>query len=144
MRDIFRAVLKLGSLLVFVASAGWLSAAELSESDKYFLAGYEQLRVALVTDDLAKANQLAESLTNSGIEVSKSETLERARAEFARISEIAIKLTAGQPGYYTVHCPMLNKDWVQTSKQIGNPYTGKRMPECGTIKGSGPPSANSN
>lgn len=116
--------------LGFTARAG-----DLSASDKFFLEGYEQLRAALAADDLTTANAVAEKLTSSGFEVPKSETLERARQAFVKPSEIAIRLTAGQPGYYVVHCPMLNKDWVQTTKQIGNPYAGKSMVDCGVIKG---------
>ena len=34
---------------------------------------------------------------------------------------------------YVVHCPMFNGDWVQTDKEIKNPYFGKSMLECGTV-----------
>ena len=111
-----------------------LSGEELTESDKFFLAGYEKLRLALVADDLAKANEVATELSDSGFEVPRSETLERARAAFANASEIAIKEATGQPGYYVMHCPMLNRDWVQTSKEVSNPYGGKEMITCGAIK----------
>jgi hypothetical protein len=120
--------------LLMVSLAASLGAAELSESDKYFLAGYEKLRAALTADDLVRANEVAQELTDSGIEVPRSETLERARAAFAKVSDIAIKLASGQPGYYIMHCPMLNRDWVQTSKQVANPYGGKDMVSCGEIK----------
>ena len=107
---------------------------ELTSSDKYFLQGYEKLRAALVADDLGKANEAAAELSASGFEIPRSESLERARAAFASASEIAVKAAAGHAGYYVVHCPMLNKDWVQTSKQISNPYGGKDMISCGVIK----------
>jgi hypothetical protein len=29
---------------------------------------------------------------------------------------------------------MVKKDWVQTSKQISNPYAGKEMLTCGVVK----------
>ena len=126
---------RIAALICLLAGAGRpLSATELSESDKYFLDGYEQLRAALAVDDLTKANEVAERLTDSGFNVPKSETLERAREAFAQASEIAIRLTAGQPGYYLVHCPMLNKDWVQTARKVENPYAGKSMSDCGVIK----------
>ena len=51
-----------------------------------------------------------------------------------RLSDKAKELAAGQPGYYIVHCPMLEKDWVQTSDKIANPYGGKDMTTCGEIK----------
>lgn len=42
-----------------------------------------------------------------------------------------------QPIYYT-HCPMYNNNkganWLSEVKEISNPYLGKEMPDCGTIK----------
>ena len=111
-----------------------LGAAELTESDKFFLAGYEQIRAALAADDLAAANEAARRLTDSGIEVPRSETLERARDGFVNVSAIAIKVASGQPGYYIMRCPKLKREWVQTSKQVSNPYGGKSMIGCGEIK----------
>lgn len=39
--------------------------------------------------------------------------------------------------YYT-HCPMYNNNkganWLSEVKEIRNPYLGKKMPDCGTIK----------
>ena len=124
----------LAPCLITFCLAGPLRAEELSESDKFFLAGYEKLRLALVADDLGRANEVAAELSESGIEVPRSETLERARAAFAKTSEIAVQVVAGRPGYYVMHCPMLNHDWVQTAKQISNPYGGKEMISCGEIK----------
>jgi hypothetical protein len=123
-------------LFVFYAAAMCLASVlfgdELTDSDKFFLAGYEKLRAALVADDLVRANEAADELSAAGYEVPKSETLERARAGFAKTSEIAIKVASGQPGYHVMHCPMLNKDWVQTSEKISNPYGGKEMISCGS------------
>jgi len=112
--------------------AAAVSADELTESDKFFLAGYEKLRAALVADDLVKANEASAELSEAGYEVPKSETLERARGNFAKTSEIAIKVASGQAGYHVMHCPMLNKDWVQTSDKVSNPYGGKEMITCGS------------
>ena len=57
-----------------------------------------------------------------------------ARAAFGKLSDKAVKAAAGQNGYYVAHCPMKNKDWVQTSTTISNPYGGKDMVGCGEIK----------
>ena len=121
-------------VLVLHATAVSLRADELSESDKYFLHGYEKMRSALVADDLAKANEAAQELTESGFQVAKGETLGFARDEFTKLSKLAVKIAAGQTGYYIMHCPVLDKDWVQTSKEVSNPYGGKEMITCGEIK----------
>ena len=43
----------------------------------------------------------------------------------------------GQKLYYD-HCPMYNDgkgaDWISETKEIANPYLGKSMPTCGTVK----------
>jgi hypothetical protein len=121
-------------VLVLCATVHLLQAGELSESDKYFLRGYEKMRSALVAEDLAKANEAAQELTESGFQVARGETLGFARDEFTKLSKMAVKVAAGQPGYYIMHCPVLDKDWVQTSKKVSNPYGGKEMITCGEIK----------
>jgi hypothetical protein len=112
-------------------------AADLSPSDKQFLAGYEKIHVALVADDLASAKSAAASLGSAGADLGKSSSLDEARASFAKLSDSAEKLAAGQPGYYVLHCGMVNKDWVQTSPQPANPYAGKDMAACGEVKAQG-------
>ena len=61
-------------------------------------------------------------------------SVERSRVTFEKISDKAKELAAGQSGYYVVHCPMLKKDWVQTSEKIANPNYGKEMATCGEIR----------
>src|SRR5438046_8000293 len=90
-------------------------AANLSDNDKQFLAGYEKVRAALAADDLGEARTAAGELGDEGAQLAKSSSLKDARAAFEKLSEKAKLLAAGQSGYYVAHCPMLNKDWVQTS-----------------------------
>ena len=85
-------------VLVLHATAARLQADELSESDKYFLRGYEKMRAALVGDYLAKANEAAQELTESGFQVARAETLGFARDEFTKLSKLAVKIAAGQAG----------------------------------------------
>ena len=106
----------------------------LTSHDKQFLAGYEQIRTALAADDLNGAKKAAASLPDAGTDIAKSQSLDQARAAFAKLSDAAVKLASGQPGYHVAHCSMANKDWVQTSTTIGNPYLGKDMAGCGEIK----------
>ncbi len=111
-----------------------LQAANLSDQDKQFLTSYGKAHDALVADDLAGAKKAATDLAPDGADLSKSKTLDEARAAFSKLSDKAVKLAAGQSGYYVAHCPMKNKDWVQTSTTIANPYGGKEMISCGEIK----------
>jgi hypothetical protein len=120
---------------VCIALTSAISAAgPLSENEKQFLAAYEKARAALAADDLGAAKAAAGDLGDDGAALAKSSSLKEARLAFEQLSERAKKLVAGQPGYYVVNCPMLKKDWVQTSETIGNPYYGKEMSTCGEIK----------
>ena len=118
--------------LAFVAT--FASAANLSEQDRKFLAGYEKAHVALAADNLDGAKAAAPELGNDGAELSKSTSLKDARAAFEKLSTKAKQIAAGQSGYYVYHCPMLKKDWVQTSTTTANPYGGKDMVACGEIQ----------
>jgi|SRR5438552_10554498 len=111
-----------------------LQAANLSDQDKQFLTTYGKAHDALVADDLASAKEAGTDLGPDGADLSKSKSLDEARAAFGKPSDKAAKLAAGQSGYHVAHCPMLNKDWVQTSTTIANPYGGKGMISCGEIQ----------
>src|SRR5437764_5693535 len=113
------------------ATAG---AATLSDKDKQFLAGYEKAHTALAADDLSSAKAAGSDLGTEGAELSKSSSLKDARAAVEKLSVKAKQLAAGQSGYHVYHCPMLKKDWVQTSMTISNPYGGKGMVGCGEIQ----------
>jgi len=120
--------------LALVAPATPLSAAPLTDQNKQFLANYEKVHQALVADDLATAKKAAADLGAPGSDLAKSDSLEQARTAFEKLSGEAAKLAAGQSGYYVMHCPMKNKDWVQTSDKVANPYGGKEMVSCGEVK----------
>ncbi|HZS18782.1 MAG TPA: hypothetical protein VFA51_12715 [Candidatus Udaeobacter sp.] len=115
-----------------IASLG--QAANLSDQDKKFLTSYEKIHVALAADDLTGAKAAATELGDQGSDIAKASSLKDARAGFEKISAHAKTITAGQSGYHVAHCPMLKKDWVQTSITISNPYGGKDMVSCGEIR----------
>ena len=126
--------MKIGIIGFAAIFAVLAQAASLSDSDKQFLVGYEKVRSALAADDLAGAKTAAADLGDDGAPLTKSSSLKEARVAFEKLSDKAKQLVAGQSGYYVVNCPMLKKDWVQTSEKIGNPYYGKEMESCGEIK----------
>jgi hypothetical protein len=109
-------------------------AADLTAADKQFLAQYEKVRAGLAGDKLADAQAAAAEMGEEGASIAATDSIIIARKEFATLSEHAIKLAGGQSGYYVAHCPMLKKDWVQTSTKISNPYAGISMLTCGSIK----------
>ena len=127
-RTLFAATI---AMTVIAVSA---QAANLSDKDKQFLAGYEKVHVALTADDLSTAKSAAKDLGEEGNDIANAGSLKDARAGFEKLSNRAKTLVAGQPGYHVAHCPMLKKDWVQTSTTIANPYGGKEMVGCGEIQ----------
>ena len=124
----------LAAAIAIVAIGFSAQAANLSDKDKQFLAGYEKIHTALAADDLSSAKSAAKDLGEEGSDIAKAGSLKDARAGFEKLSSRAKTLVAGQSGYHVAHCPMLNKDWVQTSTTVANPYGGKEMVGCGEIQ----------
>lgn len=67
--------------------------------------------------------------------------LDEARTGFKKLSTAVTNLlkaapptTAVAPALYDVYCPMAKADWLQTSKEVANPYMGKQMSTCGKVK----------
>jgi hypothetical protein len=131
-RHNLRAVAAVGIALVVITLSA--HAANLSDKDKQFLAGYEKIHAALAADDLASAKSAAKDFGEDGNRIANANSLKDARASFEQLSGRAKSIVAGQSGYYVVYCPMLKKDWVQTSTTIANPYGGKEMIGCGEIQ----------
>jgi len=124
----------LSAAIAFGMIASFGHAANLSDHDKKFLTSYEKIHAALVAEDLPGAKAAATELGDSGSDIAKANSLKDARAAFEKLSGKAKQLAAGQPGYHVYHCPMLKKDWVQTSTTTANPYGGKEMIGCGEIQ----------
>jgi hypothetical protein len=128
----FRNLLAAVIALTFIGLSA--QAESLSDKDKQFLTGYEKVHSALAADDLASAKSAAKDLGEDGGNLTKANSLADARVAFEKLSDQAKSMIAGQTGFYVLHCPMLKKDWVQTSDKIANPYAGKEMATCGEIK----------
>ncbi|MEY2563385.1 MAG: hypothetical protein QOH88_1578 [Verrucomicrobiota bacterium] len=131
-RGMIRLALLIASTLALAAVR--VGAAPLTDADKQFLSGYEKIHLALAADDLPGAASAAKELGDEGGDIIKAKSLAEARTSYEKLSAKAKGLITGQSGYYLVHCPMLKKDWVQTSTTITNPYAGKAMVSCGEIK----------
>ena len=141
------------SIIVAVLAAGLItapvSAKEATKEEAACLKAYHQVHDALAKDDLAAAKKAASELAEKATpakcvstakhadELAKSTSLESAREHFKAISAECIKMFAGVDGQYVFHCPMAKSEWLQTdSKQVSNPYMGKKMPTCGSLKKS--------
>jgi hypothetical protein len=134
--------------------------APLNDEQKAFLSQYESVRAALAADDLAATKMAAGAMTTEPKatpaepmtpeqkerqvvfaatvkKIASADSLAAARDAFKQLSKRAVHFAEGKPGYYVAHCPMVPNnegDWIQTSKEIANPYFGKGMLTCGRIK----------
>jgi hypothetical protein len=70
--------------------------------------------------------------------LAKAKDLKAARDAFKPLSSSLIKYLAdnkaGKGTYHEAYCPMVKASWLQTSKDITNPYMGKMMLTCGELK----------
>lgn len=107
--------------------------------DKDFLSDYEGVRVALAADNLAGAKTAAGKIKEdeNAEALAKSASLADAREAFKKLSKRAVHVASDQEGYFIANCPMVKNgegNWVQTTGKVSNPYFGKSMLTCGSIK----------
>ena len=110
------------------------------------LTAYEGVSAALAADDIDTAKKAAHDLAHYGecdgndelaALVAKVETagdIKAAREAFKAVSAAVIPLAADAGEHYVMTCPMAKADWIQTSKDVANPYFGSSMLKCGMVK----------
>jgi hypothetical protein len=137
-------------VLAVLVSAATVLAAELP---KALVDPYLTVQAALAGDstagvaDAARAIEMAAaSLGADGAPVvagakklNGAKTLADARGAFGELSvaivDYATKTKADIPaGLHVAYCPMADRPWLQTEKDIKNPYYGSSMLTCGTFK----------
>jgi hypothetical protein len=114
-------------------------------AEKQILSDYETVRAALSVDDLGAARTAAQKLAtgevrthhagiaNSAQEIARAGDIAAARKSFKGLSGLAVALARKQKGYFIMHCPMADADWVQTAREVANPYFGRSMASCGEV-----------
>ena len=129
------------------------------QGEPKFLVEYNDLKNALVQDNVMKAkeaaSQMIESLSTSRVEkeqrnqlvqnlqkISSSEDIKVQRQQFSQLSDrlyqIVKKNDLTKNPLYLQHCSMAmggkGANWLSYEKQVQNPYMGQRMPGCGSVK----------
>ena len=70
--------------------------------------------------------------------LAKATDIKAAREAFKPLSASLVKYLAdkkaGKGVYHEAYCPMAKASWLQTEKEVRNPYYGKSMLDCGTLK----------
>lgn len=114
------------------ASAGNAMVAAFQKFDKSALTAEQKKTYEDIEED---AKEHAEHISENG------SNIKHQREHFEILSKDVYELVktfgAGQPLYYD-HCPMYDNgkgaNWISEKKEIANPYFGKEMPTCGTVK----------
>lgn len=155
--------MKLTSLaLTLVAAVGLLSSntvraaddSALMEPVKSVLDHYLKIQTELTKDSIkgvdehagaiAKAvkgddmKMLSPDVAKQAEKLAQATDLKTAREAFKPLSKSLIKYLAdnkaGVGTYHEAYCPMVKASWLQTGKEIKNPYMGKEMLTCGELK----------
>jgi hypothetical protein len=125
---------------------------ENNEALNVVLAGYFDVKDALVKDDAAKAKEAAAALAdktgeysdelNASLQaISGTDDIEEQRVAFEKLSEDMYAVAKADHGGKTIYkqfCPMAFDDkgafWLSDNKEILNPYFGASMLRCGSVK----------
>ena len=146
--------LLVGAALAAVPIARAADDSALMEPVKSVLDNYLKIQKALVKDSLEGVPENARAMAKAikgddmkmlSLEVAKqaetladAKDLKAAREAFKPLSKSLIKYLAdnkaGAGTYHEAYCPMVKASWLQSGKEIRNPYMGKEMPGCGELK----------
>jgi hypothetical protein len=155
--------MKLTSLaLTLIAAAGLLVNTTVRAADepalmqpvKSVLDHYLMIQAELAKDSIKgldeHANAIAKAVKGDDMKMLSPEVakqaealaqatdLKTAREAFKPLSKSLIKYLAdnkaGVGTYHEAYCPMVKASWLQTEKDIKNPYMGTEMLTCGELK----------
>ena len=141
----------LGLLISTVARAAESSA--LMEPVKSVYDHYLKIQTELAKDSIKGVDEHAKAIAKAvrGDEMkmlpadvakqadalAEAKNIKAARDAFKPLSASLVKYLADNKVkgvYREAYCPMAKASWLQTEKEIKNPYFGKEMLDCGTFK----------
>ena len=140
--------MKTPSALLAILTVGGIlfaSSAKAAEKPAQLLPLYEKVSTALAADDLTSAHSAAcalaveathlqkDGVCQEATAVGKASDLPGARQAFRTLSKDIIPIARHQKGWFIMNCPMAKANWVQSTRNVANPYLGKMMPSCGTV-----------
>lgn len=118
-----------------------------SSESQLLVKAYEQLSSAVFDGNIPQVKKASSVLARVAREqslhsvakeaeaVANAVDVNGARLAFVGLSREMIAAVEDQPGYYVMSCPMVkNGEWLQSSKELHNPYMGESMPRCGFVK----------
>ena len=144
----------MGATLIAMPLACFAAEAALMEPVKSVYDHYLMIQTELAKDSVKGLDEHANAIVKSvkaddmkmlspevakqAETLAKSKDLKSAREAFKPLSTSLIKYLAdnkaGKGTYHEAYCPMVKASWLQTEKNITNPYMGKGMLTCGVFK----------
>lgn len=133
-------------LILLVTSALAAVSTRAAEDSFSLIPRYLKVASALAADDLPSARADAQVLATAATTlrrpdigaaaqvVAKADSLATAREAFKTLSTPVIALAKQAKGYFILSCPMAKADWVQSTREVANPYFGKAMLTCGEVQ----------
>lgn len=98
----------------------------------------EFLKTASATDSKTVSPEYMKRLKKSATEISGTRNISAQRKSFYGLSDYMIALTKdfklSEHPVYVQYCPMAEGSWLSNESRIVNPYYGKSMLSCGTVK----------
>jgi hypothetical protein len=80
----------------------------------------------------------ADKLSFDSRHISESAAIDHQREHFASLSKnmfaLVKALKTNTATLYLQYCPMKKESWISNKAAIENPYYGKGMPDCGSVK----------
>ena len=80
----------------------------------------------------------ADKLSFDSRHISETTAVDHQREHFASLSKntyaVLKAFSANSQALYLQYCPMKKASWISDKPAIENPYYGKGMPDCGSVK----------
>lgn len=93
---------------------------------------------AVQVKDQPTWKKYADKLSFDARHISETKAIDHQREHFASLSknlyEVLKSLNANTQTLYLQYCPMKKSSWLSDISAIENPYYGKEMLECGSVK----------
>ena len=114
-------------------AAGHATAIEKAVQD--LAAGFAAESAGVPAAKAADTQALLPQVAAAAARLAAAKDLDTARISFGELSKPLVRWRemASGPRPVVVYCSMLKKAWLQPPGELGNPYYGQEMPNCGEV-----------
>ncbi len=146
--------LLISALVLFALTSA--AAASTSPVFDKLISPYEKIRLALTEDSLegvaeeaiairdtanasdpeaAEAGELLPDIAELAGNLAVASELATAREAFSELSKVLVRYRSKVEGERpaVLYCAMATQSWLQPAGEVGNPYYGQSMPNCGEV-----------